>query len=660
MADKAASNEVANTGFEVAAQEEEDPVFPSIDRTTKPPSLGYPHPPNLTYPPASFRSSLNVPASFSVPPAQMQPFFTYNSQPLWAGNSLPNFNPFLPMPNLPGQIAAPFAGSGYGFPRAGATVNPFGRDPFMQFPTIPLTPCGSNAPNLAMDSMQSSAEPLTKGEDKTPAIPLICLLCPKQPKFSDVSHLLTHISSKSHLAAQFRLQHSGKNEDKLTLDQYKQWSDDNGVDKLVANRIAAKELKKPAKRSRLANVEKKEEKSVKLEPDDSLGINLESARLRPNPNTWQLHAPRDSPFDPLFATPTYLDHGVYPFPDSPQGSAYIKQETSRSSTETGNSSFLGEAAHDDGLNDSSKLKGVIFPGMDMFDSATPDQKRKRNQKKHASVVRKMEMMSASIGQDEDVWDITMSEVTRTRNVYDSPSIDGSPESHDELPSTTKKRRGRRSVVASTGPRRQTRAVTRAASNARVGKRRSTRQTKKLIKVEDELDSEDESSHRVDDDDDEEEDNTVAGGDVFQDRRQISQDIPGNPPDNRFDLSFRNAMHNLPSNMPLMTSSVFSRPSQSFFPGFGMKENDSLAFPMPQPGAVHGFFAQPRQSMQVNTSSYNPLCLHRQDNYPFLYGGPAFEASKPPTPAFPAMPGADYGSMDTAPSFQPGQNDEYEG
>lgn len=94
-----------------------------------------------------------------------------------------------------------------------------------------------------------------KGEDKISSIPLICLLCPNQPRFSDQSHLLTHVSSKSHLAAQFKLQHSGKSEDKRTLDRYKLWSDTNGVDKLVANRIAAKELKKPAKKQRLAGVE---------------------------------------------------------------------------------------------------------------------------------------------------------------------------------------------------------------------------------------------------------------------------------------------------------------------------------------------------------------------------------------------------------------------
>lgn len=162
---------------------------------------------------------------------------------------------------------------------------------------------------------------------------------------------------------------------------------------------------------------------------------MENAPLLANPNIWHLHAPRDNSFETLYGTPSYIDHNVYPLPDSPQSSAYIKKETSRSGTETANTSFLAEAAEADNGGDASKLKGTIYPGMGLFDAATPLQKRKRNQKKHASVVRNMEMTSASIGQDEEVWDITMSEVTRTRNVYDSPSIDGSPVSLLSLPKT---------------------------------------------------------------------------------------------------------------------------------------------------------------------------------------------------------------------------------
>lgn len=271
---------------------------------------------------------------------------------------------------------------------------------------------------------------------------------------------------------------------------------------------------------------------------------MENTPLRHNPNIWHLHAPRDNSFETLYGTPFYNDHSAYPFPDSPQSSAYIKKETSRSGTETANTSFLAEALEFEDGSDASKLKGTIYPGMGLFDAATPLQKRKRNQKKHASVVRNMELASASIGEDEQVWDITMSEVIRTRNVHASPSIDGSPvsilplpqaqilckrlrkipsqDSKDELPSTTKKRRSRRPAapVASTGPRRQTRAVTRAANSAKVVKRRSARQSQRLIKAEDELDSEDDSGHRLDDE--EEEDNVVAGDDVFQEHRQVRQ------------------------------------------------------------------------------------------------------------------------------------------
>lgn len=269
---------------------------------------------------------------------------------------------------------------------------------------------------------------------------------------------------------------------------------------------------------------------------------MENTPLHPNPNIWHLHAPHDTPFQTFYGTPPYNGHSAYPLPDSPQNSAYIKQETSQSGTDTGNTSFLSETVGVDCGNDASKLKGTVYPGMGLFDAATPIQKRKRNQKKHASVIRNMEMTSASIGPDEEVWDITMSQVTRTRNVYDSPSIDGSPvsflpfpptivflinakevtsqDSKDELPSTTKKRRSRRPAVASTGPRRQTRAVTRAADNAKAGKRRSTRQAQSDIKLEGEIDSEDDSGHRLDDE--EEDDNGAAGGDVFQDHRQVRQ------------------------------------------------------------------------------------------------------------------------------------------
>ncbi len=86
-------------------------------------------------------------------------------------------------------------------------------------------------------------------------IDLQCTLCSKNPKFSDVSHLLTHIASKSHLAARFKLQLQAQSEiaarDKL--DQFDFWYHTNNLDTLLAERLAAKEHKK-RKKSRSSNV----------------------------------------------------------------------------------------------------------------------------------------------------------------------------------------------------------------------------------------------------------------------------------------------------------------------------------------------------------------------------------------------------------------------
>lgn len=47
-------------------------------------------------------------------------------------------------------------------------------------------------------------------------------------------------------------------------------------------------------------------------------------------------------------------------------------------------------------SESTKLKGVLWPGMDLFDSATPEMRRKRNQKKDSSVVEQLELNSTEV------------------------------------------------------------------------------------------------------------------------------------------------------------------------------------------------------------------------------------------------------------------------
>lgn len=73
--------------------------------------------------------------------------------------------------------------------------------------------------------------------------------------------------------------------------------------------------------------------------------------------------------------------------------------------------------------------------------------------------------------------------------------------------------------------------------------------------------------------------------------------------------------------------------------------------------MHGYFPLNRQNMHTSSSGFNPLYLQRQDNYPFLYGGHSFEASKPPTPVFQTLNGADFAGMGSTPAFQHGQTQQ---
>lgn len=46
--------------------------------------------------------------------------------------------------------------------------------------------------------------------------------------------------------------------------------------------------------------------------------------------------------------------------------------------------------------ESTKLKGVLWPGMNLFDSATPEMRRRRNQKKDSSVLEQLEINSREV------------------------------------------------------------------------------------------------------------------------------------------------------------------------------------------------------------------------------------------------------------------------
>lgn len=89
-----------------------------------------------------------------------------------------------------------------------------------------------------------------------------------------------------------------------------------------------------------------------------------------------------------------------------------------------------------------KLKGIQWPGMDLFDAATPEMKRVRNQRKDTSVLQAMMATSAEIMPTEVVYKAN-GEYRNSRDIFGPPSCDSSPiGSHitfDDEPSPKKRR-----------------------------------------------------------------------------------------------------------------------------------------------------------------------------------------------------------------------------
>lgn len=102
---------------------------------------------------------------------------------------------------------------------------------------------------------------------------------------------------------------------------------------------------------------------------------------------------------------------------------------------------------EDGLeNDANKLKGVLWPGMNMFDAATPEMRRKRNQKKATSVVEQLEALSRDIEATELVFSPS-GVLRKARHISGFPNPDSSPLRGEETPPKKVVRPARRAVLA---------------------------------------------------------------------------------------------------------------------------------------------------------------------------------------------------------------------
>ncbi|KAK4457902.1 hypothetical protein QBC42DRAFT_316593, partial [Cladorrhinum samala] len=457
---------------------------------------------------------------------------------------------------------------------------------------------------------------VAKNDPATP-IPLKCFICPKKPNFSDVSHLLTHISSKSHLSNLFK--HNLRNDPQSLKEtkEYNEWYEQFGIKELLADRLHAKEQKKTAagRRSRARNTRR-----------EVGAANRAFSLMKAEPGDYEQTQPAAAPWATSSSGPGAYSSHRQRFPPA-QGyqtpnANRISQELSVPSTPEPLRSELNseglEIPDDDG--DLTKLKGIIYPGMGLFDSASELQKRRRNQRKDESVLKNMKETSAIIKPDECVWDED-GDLQRVRDIYATPSVEGSPDRDLEERDNHKKKRGRRGALPA----------------ARRTSTRTTRKSAALSRRDHDID--DDSFNNLEEDDGNQFSShthgSTEGYDIFQDPPKRSPNTQGlwasySPfPDSsrRFEYRRRPPLRPLNQNISLVpTATTDAAKPLSFFPP---RESNSSSFNAQQLVSNAPYF--PHAQHGIGSGNFNPLCQTRPGQFN-PYGYPGYGSDIKPTAA----------------------------
>jgi len=101
---------------------------------------------------------------------------------------------------------------------------------------------------------------------------------------------------------------------------------------------------------------------------------------------------------------------------------FAPMHTRSMSTSTSN---LGIDEDDEAYCEATRLKGILWPGMDLFDAATNDMKRKRNQKKAISVLARLETESLDVDPTEMIWR-SLGVLYKARPITGKVDFDSSP------------------------------------------------------------------------------------------------------------------------------------------------------------------------------------------------------------------------------------------
>ncbi|KAI0483165.1 hypothetical protein GGR56DRAFT_229155 [Xylariaceae sp. FL0804] len=325
-------------------------------------------------------------------------------------------------------------------------------------------------------------------------IPLVCSICPKNSTFSDLSHLLTHVSSKGHLHNYFQLSitRDTDREAHYALAQYDAWFEANGINALLRVRKNARDQKgtdsQPRGQSRAPGLARGARGLQRRGSRGGRGYRGGRVQAQSRPRTRRQdnvnaevkeESDEGEGFGGSYDSPQLLNnwshssmsyaspHGLYIEPKIEPGALdFDEDDSSNYEPSEQDNEEISEAASET-MEDGTRLivlKGVVYPGMSGFDSATKEEAKMRNQRKDPSKLRMLKRNSETITTREDVLDMNLS-FLRDRSVYAEPSIDGSGDEEEQEPTPEVKRSKRRAYQSSTVKTKQSTATSRQQARA---------------------------------------------------------------------------------------------------------------------------------------------------------------------------------------------------
>ncbi|KAF2810528.1 uncharacterized protein BDZ99DRAFT_387166 [Mytilinidion resinicola] len=277
-------------------------------------------------------------------------------------------------------------------------------------------------------------------------IPLHCNICPKKPNFSDVSHLLTHIASKGHLSHYYKVKVRSSSEDasRRLIEAYDRWYSEWNVEHLMSDRMSQKDKKRTRARPSTAPQRSNRPRSGLNSLDPRLSentIKIEDHTPTPPPMLDQASrhrsfAPRMQLWPPSrslsrrYASPDYDDDDSISEPVGRRAYYYGLNESAIVDDDT-----TTVTTEESTISECTKLKGVYWPGMDIFDSATPEMRRKRNQKKDSSVLEQLEINSKEVEPTEIIF-TPQGTFKKQRRISGSSFEESSPIKLEDSPKRT--------------------------------------------------------------------------------------------------------------------------------------------------------------------------------------------------------------------------------